>query len=305
MQLYFSYTGESLKLFKLYIKNFLLSLITFGFYRFWGRTHIRRYIVASFSLNDHPFVYTGTPQELLRSFLKVILFYILFAIIYATLGAFINDSILMIVFWSSLLPFVFFALYASLRYRLSRVQFQGVSFHLTAPISELVKISLVTFLKNVISFGFLTYKTLPQRYLALVNGISYGGVSFLASIDTQKIYDIHFKTWLLAPFTLGFSRTWFHTALMNEMIKNMSCGSLHFSSTFSGFDLFKLLVGNMFIVFCTFGLGMPYALQRTYRFYVAQLQVHGNLDELKTQDIADFAENTGEGLVDVLGDVGL
>ena len=230
---------------------------------------------------------------------------LLFFIVYGILGIFINDIILTIAIWCAFIPLIFFALYASLRYRLSRVQFQGVCFHLTTPVGELVKISLTTFLWNVISFGFLSYKTLPQRYQALVNGTSYGNMPFSTLPDAKKVYDIHLKTWLLAPFTFGFSRTWFHAALMNEMIQTMSCGSLRFTTTFLGFDLFKLHVGNIFICLFTVGLGVPYALHRTYRFYVQHMQIQGNLEELKTQDIADFAENTGEGMIDVFGDVAL
>jgi len=67
-----NYTGEAKALGWLVFKNTLLTIITLGFYRFWGKTRIRKYIWSSQSLFGEPLEYTGTGKELFLGFLIVL-----------------------------------------------------------------------------------------------------------------------------------------------------------------------------------------------------------------------------------------
>ena len=75
------YTGNVGNHFLISIKNLLLTILTFGIYRFWGKTNLRSYIWSHFEVYNHPFIYHGTAIELLKAFLKVILFYLLFVVV--------------------------------------------------------------------------------------------------------------------------------------------------------------------------------------------------------------------------------
>jgi len=66
------YFGEDGKLFGLYIKTTLLTLITLGIYRFWARTRIRKYIWSATSGDKDSFEYTGTGLEKFLGFLVAI-----------------------------------------------------------------------------------------------------------------------------------------------------------------------------------------------------------------------------------------
>ena len=48
-------------------------ILTVGIYGFWGRTEIRRRMWSSVRLRGEPLAYHGTPQELLKGFLAVML----------------------------------------------------------------------------------------------------------------------------------------------------------------------------------------------------------------------------------------
>ena len=297
-----TYSGNPHKLFRLHLKNFFLSILTLGFYRFWGKTHIRNYVVGSFSVNEDPFVYTGTAKELLYGFLKVILFYIIILLFlnlmqFAGLGQVIPTSLVI-----AGLPLFFLAFLLSLRYRLARIQFKGVAFHLTAPIKMLMGVMLKTFGLNLITLGYLSYKTMPRRYKAIISSISYGTTPFQSEPDAQNLYKINLITLLLAPVTLGFSRIWFHAALNAEMIRTMKLANLSFDASLVGSDVFKLHTTNMFIVLLTLGLGTAYTHHRTYRFYAKRLQVIGDMAAFSSQEITDFSESSGEGMMDILGD---
>src|SRR6266566_1294797 len=75
------YDGRVGSLFWLWLKVTLLSILTLGFYRFWGRTRIRKYLWSRVSLDGERFEYDGTGGELFRRFLVtlVVLAPLLFA----------------------------------------------------------------------------------------------------------------------------------------------------------------------------------------------------------------------------------
>lgn len=58
------YDGKTHELYKIYLLNLLLSILTLGLYHFWGKTRKRRYITSSFQLDGDRFEYTGYGKEL-------------------------------------------------------------------------------------------------------------------------------------------------------------------------------------------------------------------------------------------------
>lgn len=67
--------GRFGELFVLFIINILLGIITLGFYRFWGKTRIRKYIWSRTSFRGERFEYAGTGMELFIGFLLALLFF--------------------------------------------------------------------------------------------------------------------------------------------------------------------------------------------------------------------------------------
>lgn len=66
------YDGDIRELLRLWIKTTGLTILTFGFYRFWGRTRIRRYLWSRVSLLGDRFEYDGTGRELFMRFLLTV-----------------------------------------------------------------------------------------------------------------------------------------------------------------------------------------------------------------------------------------
>ncbi len=63
-----AYHGSPGDLFGLSLKNLLLNIVTLGFWRFWGRTRVRRVIWGETGLLGDRLEYTGTGKELFRGF---------------------------------------------------------------------------------------------------------------------------------------------------------------------------------------------------------------------------------------------
>ena len=136
------FLSEKSKLFWLALWTGALTIVTFGLYRFWARTRLRRYIWSSIKPGGDSFEYTGTGLEKFLGFLialVVIMVYsgilqvVLDFIGYSLWGEVIsgpNDSMddaliqIGLTYGAGLaiLPLIFFAQYRARRYIMSRTR---------------------------------------------------------------------------------------------------------------------------------------------------------------------------------------
>jgi uncharacterized membrane protein YjgN (DUF898 family) len=122
--------GNRREFLRIVVRGAFLQLITFGFYRFWLSTHIRRHLWSNTSAEGDAAEYTGTPLELLFGFLFAIAILVPVYILYFAIGVWVEvyqtfASIPLVLF---LYLFIQFAIYRARRYRMSRTIWRGVRF---------------------------------------------------------------------------------------------------------------------------------------------------------------------------------
>lgn len=137
------YDGKGRSLFGLALRTSLLTLLTLGFYRFWAKTRIRRYLWSSTRIGDDRFEYTGTGTEKLLGFLIALLVLTVSLALAQLLLFFFGLSafriprseadivIMMVSGYLSLLlitPLLYAAAYRARRYRLARTRLRGIRF---------------------------------------------------------------------------------------------------------------------------------------------------------------------------------
>jgi uncharacterized membrane protein YjgN (DUF898 family) len=127
----FAYDGRLGELYGIFIVNLLLSIVTLGFYRFWGKTRIRRYIWSRLSLSGDAFEYTGTGGELFIGFLIVVVLFFAASILRTVIELQSPpDSpipgLTNLAFGLIVIYLVFVARYAAQRYRLTRTLWRGI-----------------------------------------------------------------------------------------------------------------------------------------------------------------------------------
>lgn len=137
------FTGTSGPVFNLALRVAVLTLLTFGIYRFWGKTRIRRYIWSSAELDGDRFEYTGTGLEKFLGFLMAVVFLAVYLGLVQVALAFLGFSLLTepttdaemaaqaLAFnltFLSLVPFILFAVYRARRYKLARTRWRGIRF---------------------------------------------------------------------------------------------------------------------------------------------------------------------------------
>ncbi len=107
---------------RLVTRGALLELVTFGFYRFWLATNIRRHLWSNSSVASDALEYTGTGRELLIGFLFALAILVPIYLIYFVIGieaerwkAFASVPLFLFFY-----GFGQFAVYRARRYRLDR-----------------------------------------------------------------------------------------------------------------------------------------------------------------------------------------
>ena len=350
-----TYDSRTGQVYKIWLLNLFMNIITLGIYNFWGKTRLRKYVAGSFSLHDDRFEYTGTGKELFFGFLKAIpvLFGIYTPFLIAAIIA--PDAAWPVVF---LLPFFYVipvALYSALRYRLSRLQWRGIRYRLEGSPLKYANLFLWRGFLNIISLGILLPYSDIKKYQHKVKNAYYGDIPFSFSGNGKNLMNIHLATYAIAigllfivllgmqlisaslpiaeilmaaqgmpginslqlfsgkpvfitaiafillPFLLfPLARLMYKTALIHEMINNLHAADIGFRSTVTTIALLKLKLGNFFILIGTFGIGMPYIMQRNLRFFAEHTQIKGDLKTSKINQTASQKSADAEGLHEVL-----
>jgi uncharacterized membrane protein YjgN (DUF898 family) len=125
-----TFSGNRREFLKLIVRGAALGLVTFGFYRFWLSTYVRRHLWSGTSVDGDAPEYTGTPIELLLGFLfaVAILVPVYLAYFLAGLQAEIYQAFASVPLVIFLYLFAQFAIYRARRYRLTRTVWRGVRF---------------------------------------------------------------------------------------------------------------------------------------------------------------------------------
>lgn len=198
-----SFSGDRPVFRKLVMGGALLELVTFGFYRFWLATDIRRHLWSHTSVGGDPAEYTGWAKELLIGFLiamailvPVYLAYFLIGLEAERLQAF--ASIPLIVFFYL---FTEFARYRARRYRLTRTLWRGLRFSMGGSGWSYSWRSGLWGLLVIVSLGL----ALPWRQAALerfkMRHTAYGSLQGRFEGTGGELFKQGWQLWLVALFT--------------------------------------------------------------------------------------------------------
>jgi uncharacterized membrane protein YjgN (DUF898 family) len=159
------FTGVNAVFRRLVMRGALLELLTFGFYRFWLATDIRRHLWSNTEIDGDALEYTGRGKELLLGFLialavlaPVFILYFLAGLAFERFKAFASLPL-----YAFFFLFGQFAIYRARRYRLTRTVWRGVRFWMTGSGWSYAWRSLLWGLLLVPTLGF----AYPWRMAAL------------------------------------------------------------------------------------------------------------------------------------------
>lgn len=125
-----SFSGRGGEFFGMLVKGSLFMIPTFGFYRFWLITKLRRHLWANTQVAGETFEYTGTAKELLIGFLIALAVLTPLYLGYFMIGILLEEkaalaSLPLIIFMYVL---AHFGVYRARKYRATRTTFRGIRF---------------------------------------------------------------------------------------------------------------------------------------------------------------------------------
>lgn len=198
-----TFSGERPAFRKLVTRGALLELVTFGFYRFWLATDIRRHLWSQTAVGGDPAEYTGRAKELLIGFLiamailmPVYLVYFLIGLEAEMLQAFASVPLVLFFFL-----FTEFARYRARRYRLTRTLWRGLRFAMGGSGWSYSWRSGLWGLLVILSLGL----ALPWRQAALerfkMRHTAYGSLQGRFDGTGRDLFKQAWQLWLVALLT--------------------------------------------------------------------------------------------------------
>lgn len=162
------FTGSGSEYFRIWIVNFLLTLLTLGVYIPWARVRTRRYFYRHTRLHGETFDYTADPRKLLAGYAIVAVFLLGYSF-----GEFV-------VLW---LPLLFFGLFAvlypwirwkSVRFFARHSTYRHVPLTFTRENGEAYKTFLLLPFLGLLTFGILAPYAAFRSRLFYFGGFRYG-----------------------------------------------------------------------------------------------------------------------------------
>ena len=304
-----SFHGVGGTLFGIYVVNILLTIATFGAYRFWGKVRIRRFMLSQTSFEGDRFAYHGTGKELLLGFVKALLFVGLPITALSAVARLSGDKTIYVATqaFTSLLVFIFIpiAMVGARRYRLSRTSWRGIRFSFGGEAWAFVRIFMVASLLSTLTLT-LYYPFFQARQQGFMVSNSYfGRRQFRFDGRGRDLLGAYVVALLLLVPTLGIYLFWFHARKTRYFWEHTYFEAARFRSTMTGGRLLTQNVCNWLLLIVTLGLAWPWVLVRRTRFEFAYLTVEGPLDLAGIVQEPQLPTATGDALSSLLGaDVG-
>ncbi len=255
------YDGKAGELAGIGVTNALLTLVTLGFYRFWAKTRVRRYLWGHIDYRGDRLEYTGRGIELLIGFLIALL--ILAPLVAASIAVdilYLGSPIAIAAKGLAQLIVILFliqiAIYRARRYRLSRTQWRGIRIGQGGSSFKYALKAFGWMIVVGLTYGlaYPVYRTRMQAFRT--NNTWFGDRRLEFDGRASDIFAKWFITWILWLPTVGLINVWYRVSEFRYFTSRTRLGALRFKSELSTFSVILLLLGYGIAVAACIGLAI-------------------------------------------------
>ncbi len=326
---------------RLAARNFVLNVLTLSFYRFWGKTRVRRFLWENTTAWGEPLEYTGTGKELFIGFLVVLMVVLLplivvMAAIQTAAATFPPAALLGVPVYLLVLFLIGAGLYRAHRYRMSRTVWRGIRGGLEGSAAVYGLTFVLVALASVVTLGWAgPWGEMKLARYRLAN-TTFGARRFQCDAAAGPVYNRFAVVWLvgfaafmamplvavmgedatslvpllsavvivIVPLAIAIPLAAYRAAVYRQLAAGTRFGGLRFAADVRTWPLIRLVVGNWLITALSLGVLRPVAALRTFRFAAAAITAQGTLDAADLAQGTAARPRTGEGLIAVLDGAG-
>jgi uncharacterized membrane protein YjgN (DUF898 family) len=297
------FNGQGAELFGIFIKNFMLNVLTLGIYYPWAKARQLRYYYGASRISDSDFQFHGTGKEMLIGLGKAVVVLVFLDLAYeGILSVIFNDWLLGLT--GILYAFIFFILImiasvGARRYRMSRTSWRGIRFRFLGTFKDTVFLVSRGWLLSLLSLGFYYPFYLNRFQDYWTSKTTFGNIPFSYDGQGKDVFGIWLKGTILTILTLGIYLFWLKANLQRYFWQHTTYGEVRINSTlYGGKWLWESLIVLLFVIL-TLGIGGAWAVVRYKKFYLGTLSLAGKIDlaQIK-QSEAKMTGATGEGMAD-------
>lgn len=255
------YDGRSGEISAIIVGNMLLGIVTLGFYRFWGKTRLRRYVWSHVGFHGEPFEYTGRAKELFIGFLVGLAVLIPFIVVSGLLESAVDNEeagALVGVLEATVFYFLIqMAQYRARRYRLNRTVWSGIR---AAQTGSATRYGLVALAHGVLLLSSLGL-TLPWMRTTLqrirLRNTWFGDRALTFDARARTLMPTWLLCWVLLLPSLGLSYLWYRAAEFRHFAAHAGYDRLRFESDLSGASLAGVVaILGLFVVVLFFAVAL-------------------------------------------------
>lgn len=334
----FAFTGTWREYLPIAASNFFLTIVTLSIFRSWAKARERRYLWSHTIFIDDRLEWTGTGKEMFIGFL----FAMLVGALPLFLLNLLSQSLMLhghpgLAFLAIFALYMFalalfgFARFRALRYRLSRTWWHGIrggsdgkggNYAWSSLWKSVVGFLAATFLMpwamtslwnerwNAMSFGPHRFDAaantdgLMSRWALLVLGpVVLGLVGFVLGYGMGLGPAIALPIFLLLYVAYVAAGFLYYAAYFRKTIGTLDLGPMQFQFDASGWQLAKLILGDIGLVIGTLGLGVMFLNYRHWSFLIRHLGATGVVDLESFTQSTTTAPKEAEGFADAF-DIG-
>jgi uncharacterized membrane protein YjgN (DUF898 family) len=217
-------------LLRMVFANFLLTVLTLTFYRFWAKTRVRRHLWSCVEINGEPLEYTGRGIELFKGALFVLATIGLPVIaLIAGLSLLLGyDNTMVTGLQTLLIPAAFFlwgaAHYRARRYRLSRTLWRGIRASLGGSSINYTLAYCGSTLARFLTLGWATPVLNFALQQQMTNAASFGNLPFRFKGRARPLYGAYAISWVL--FIVGAAVLFWCVTLVLDIALATQLGQL-------------------------------------------------------------------------------
>ncbi len=266
------YDGKVGSIAKLWYKNLLLSVLTFGYYRFWGLSTLSQYLTSCHQLCGERFQHNHSGAELYAALFRSG-FYIFTSLIAIYTVAF-DGWYFKAVMGLCCITLINCSVFASQSYKEC-----GKWLGPHAVLDDIRQnFSVKIFFVTLYSFGILTPNVVIERHQHIIKHFTFAGLKGQFNHVSHQLISFRIYSLLLFIPSLGYSHARYLRALNAYIYNNTKIGDIELNYNAKAEDIYSLKLKSIALRVVSLGLAKPWIIQMHNEFYAQHLTLTGAID---------------------------